>query len=189
MALTLIAVAVIGVVACQVVERTSGDHLTPTTRPSGSDGLDQGVLPSRATVFDADLPGIDGLAPDLRSALEQATRDARADDIEIFVNSGWRSSALQRRLLDEAVSEYGSREEAARWVASPETSAHVSGEAVDIGGMDAYLWLSERDRGAAYGLCQIYANEPWHFEYRPDALSEGCPEQYLDPTHDPNMRP
>ena len=27
----------------------------------------------------------------------------------------------------------------------------------------------------AYGLCQIYGNEPWHFELRPEAVEQGCP--------------
>ena len=64
---------------------------------------------------------------------------------------------------------YGSEAEAARWVATPDTSAHVSGDAVDIGPSAAAAWLSEH--GAAYGLCQIYGNEPWHYELRPDAAS------------------
>ena len=46
-------------------------------------------------------------------------------------------------------------------------------------------WLSEH--GAAYGLCQIYRNEPWHFELRPRAIESGCPPMYPDPTHDPRM--
>ena len=58
-------------------------------------------------------------------------------------------------------------DEAARWVATPATSAHVSGDAVDIGHADAAAWLSKH--GAEYGLCQIYRNEPWHYELRPDA--------------------
>lgn len=131
-------------------------------------------------------PGISGLSPDLRNALEQATRAAREEGVEIFINSGWRSPALQEQLLTDAVSDYGSLEEAARWVATPETSAHVSGDAVDIGDLDAYLWFQERSSG--FGLCQVYANEPWHYEYRPDALSEGCPQPYLDPTHDPTLQ-
>ena len=106
--------------------------------------------------------------------------------MEIFINSGWRSPALQEQLLTDAVSDYGSLEEAARWVATPETSAHVSGDAVDIGDLDAYPWFQERSSG--FGLCQVYANEPWHYEYRPDALSEGCPQPYLDPTHDPTLQ-
>ena len=47
----------------------------------------------------------------------------------------------------EAVSKYGSEEEAARWVATPTTSAHVSGDAVDIGRSDATAWLSEHGAG------------------------------------------
>ncbi|HET9737332.1 MAG TPA: D-alanyl-D-alanine carboxypeptidase family protein, partial [Solirubrobacteraceae bacterium] len=61
--------------------------------------------------------------------------------------SGWRSPQYQEQLLHGAVSEYGSEEEAARWVATAETSAHVSGDAVDIGPSDATAWLSEH--GAA----------------------------------------
>ena len=78
---------------------------------------------------------------------------------------------------------YGSEEEAARWVATADTSPHVSGEAVDIGHVDATAWLSAH--GAKYGLCQIYSNEPWHYELRPEATDDGCPAMYADPTHDP----
>jgi hypothetical protein len=61
----------------------------------------------------------------------------------------------------------------------------VKGDAVDIGPSGAAAWLSEH--GAAYGLCRIYANEPWHYELRPDAIDHGCPALYADPTHDPRM--
>ncbi len=122
----------------------------------------------------------------LRGALRDATRDAANEGIQVSVDSGWRSPEHQARLLREAVATYGSEEEAARWVATPGTSAHVSGEAVDVGPPAAAAWLASR--GAAYGLCQIYANEPWHFELRPDAAAEGCPPVYADPTHDPRMQ-
>ena len=62
----------------------------------------------------------------------------------------------------------------------------MSGDAVDIGPSDAAAWLSEH--GAAYGLCQIYGNEPWHYELRPEAGDQGCPAMYADPTHDPRMQ-
>ncbi len=29
--------------------------------------------------------------------------------------------------------------------------------------------------------------EAWHFEYRPEAATQGCPRMYLDPTQDPRM--
>ena len=62
----------------------------------------------------------------------------------------------------------------------------MSGDAVDIGHAEATTWLSEH--GAAYSLCQIYANEPWHYELRPDAVASGCPAPYADPTQDPRMQ-
>ena len=114
-------------------------------------------------------------------------RDGGDEDIEFAVNSGWRSPEYQDQLLREAVTTYGSLSEAARWVATADTSAHVSGDAIDIGSVDATAWLSEH--GADYGLCQIYRNEPWHFELRPKAIDRGCPPMYADPTHDPRMRP
>ena len=119
-------------------------------------------------------------------ALRNAAREAAADGVELDVNSGWRSPAYQDQLLRAAVSEYGSVEEAARWVATADTSPHVSGDAVDIGAVDATTWLSEH--GAEYGLCQIYRNEPWHFELRALAIERGCPRMYADPTGDPRMQ-
>ena len=71
-------------------------------------------------------------------------------------------------------------------MATPDTSAHVSGDAVDIGPSDAAAWLSAH--GAEYGLCQIYGNEPWHYELRPEAREHGCPPPYADPTQDPRMQ-
>ena len=62
----------------------------------------------------------------------------------------------------------------------------MSGDAVDIGPADATAWLSEH--GAAYGLCQTYSNEPWHYELRAEAIEHGCPAMYADPTHDPKMQ-
>ena len=145
-----------------------------------------GAVPSGTTVFDEHVPGVANLDPALLEALRWAAADAAAAGVQLVVDSGWRSPAYQERLLHEAVWKYGSEEEAARWVATPTTSAHVSGDAVDIGPSDAAAWLS--DHGAAYGLCQIYGNEPWHYELRPEAVDRGCPPMYADPTHDPRMQ-
>jgi len=148
-----------------------------------------GLIPdgTAVSVFDEDIPAVGRLAPDLLDALRRAATDAEAVGVGLRINSGWRSPRYQRRLLQDAVIKYGSQEEAARWVSTPETSAHVKGEAVDIGPPDAAAWLSRH--GAAYGLCQIYANEPWHYELRPDAVGVGCPPMYADPTEDPRTRP
>jgi LAS superfamily LD-carboxypeptidase LdcB len=127
------------------------------------------------------------LDPELRAALRRAADDAAHDGVALVVNSGWRSRADQERLRREAVTRYGSEEEAARWVATADTSSHVSGDAVDIAPSRAATWLSRR--GAEYGLCPIYANEPWHYELRPEAIRDGCPPMYADPTQDPRLQP
>ncbi|WP_181777577.1 M15 family metallopeptidase [Amycolatopsis pittospori] len=148
--------------------------------------LAQGAVPVPVPVFDDETPAVANLAPDLRDALRRAAVDAAGDGVEILVNGGWRSPEYQDQLLRGAISRYGSAEEAARWVATPETSAHVSGDAVDIGPAAAQAWLSER--GAAYGLCQIYRNEPWHYELRPEAIDGRRPPMYADPSQDPRTR-
>lgn len=137
------------------------------------------------TVFDDEHPGVANLDADLLDALRDAATDAADEGIELDVNSGWRSSRYQAQLFRAAVSEYGSEREAARWVATPETSAHVSGDAVDIGPSAAAAWLAEH--GARYGLCQVYRNEAWHYELRPTATDRGCPPMYADSAQDPNL--
>jgi zinc D-Ala-D-Ala carboxypeptidase len=152
----------------------------------GALGEADGAVPDGTTVFDDEVPGVANLDPALLGALRQAASDAADDGVEFFVNSGWRSPQYEEQLLHDAISKYGSEREAARWVATPNTSAHVSGDAVDIGHSDATAWLSKH--GAEYGLCQIYSNEPWHFELRPEAIDHGCPSMYADPTQDPRMQ-
>jgi zinc D-Ala-D-Ala carboxypeptidase len=149
-------------------------------------GEADGFVPNGTTVFDDEVPGVAKLDADLLAALRRAAADAAGDGVRLYVDSGWRSPEYQERLLREAISKYGSEAQAARWVARPETSAHVSGDAVDIGPSRAAAWLSEQ--GAAYGLCQIYGNEPWHYELRPAAVANACPATYADPTHDPRMQ-
>jgi zinc D-Ala-D-Ala carboxypeptidase len=145
-----------------------------------------GAVPDGTTVFDDEVPGVANLDPALLRALRRAATDAAADGVELVVNSGWRSPAYEDQLRREAIMKYGSEAEAARWVATGTTSPHVSGDAVDVGPADATPWLSAH--GAAYGLCQIYGNEPWHYELRPDAIAHGCPHMYSDPTQDPRMQ-
>nr|WP_211239595.1 M15 family metallopeptidase [Jiangella gansuensis] len=145
-----------------------------------------GAVPDGVTVFDDEYPGVANLDSELLRALREAATDAADDGVTFYVNSGWRSPEYQDQLLREAISEYGSEEEAARWVSSADTSLHVSGDAVDIGPSDATAWLSEH--GAEYGLCQIYGNEPWHYELRRQAVDDDCPAMYADPTRDPRMQ-
>jgi len=167
---------------------------------TSTDGADvtraDGLLPDHVTVFDTHYPGVTNLDPGLLEALRKAATAAQGHaspgstnsgrGTNLYVNSGWRSARYQDQLLQEAIVTYGSEREAARWVATPTTSPHVSGEAVDLGPFAATAWLAEH--GARFGLCQIYRNEPWHYELRPDARDDGCPVMYDDPTRDPRMQ-
>ena len=191
--LVVVAAAIIGTLVHQAASSSApsfsdvlrGDHGGTTTKADGAVTEADGALPDGVAVFDR-YPGVANLDPNLLRALREAATDAADDGIDVYVNSGWRSPEYQHRLLREAVSEYGSEEEAARWVATADTSPHVSGDAVDIGPADATAWLSEH--GAGYGLCQVYRNEPWHYELRPEAINHRCPPMYADPTHDPRMQ-
>lgn len=145
-----------------------------------------GLLPEGITVFDDDQPGIANLQPELTHALRNAATAAADDGVEFGVHSAWRSPEYQDQLLQEAIARYGSRKKAARWVATVETSPHVSGDAVDLEPA-ARRWLAQH--GASYGICQIYRNEPWHYELRRTAVHQGCPAKYANPTKNPRMRP
>ncbi|GAA1918521.1 hypothetical protein GCM10009775_08860 [Microbacterium aoyamense] len=194
-----VALSLIGVVAASIVtavvlsqpssstslERMPGTP--PISEPDGTIDEADGILPSGGASVDDGHAGVTNLDGPLLSALREAARDASARGIHVSITSGWRSAEYQDRLLSEAVAQYGSREEAARWVATAATSLHVSGDAVDVGSYDAMDWLAEH--GAAYGLCDVYENEPWHFELRPDAATAGCPPTYRDPTQDPRLQP
>jgi zinc D-Ala-D-Ala carboxypeptidase len=194
--LFVVIAAIAGAVGYELPASSSLTASSPSTAASphhfrrgehrGARGEAAGAVPDGATVFDDEIPGVANLDSDLLGALRQAATDASDAGVELFVDSGWRSSEYQEQLLREAVSKYGSEKEAARWVATPDTSAHVSGDAVDIGPSGAAAWLSEH--GAEYGLCQIYRNEPWHYELRREASDHGCPPVYADPTHDPRMQ-
>jgi zinc D-Ala-D-Ala carboxypeptidase len=172
--------------AASPIDVRRSEHRDLRSGHHGALGEADGAVPDGTTVFDDQIPGVAKLDSALLGALRQAATDAADDGVEFVVDSGWRSPAYQEQLLDEAVLKYGSEVEAARWVAAPSTSAHVSGDAVDIGPSGAAAWLSER--GAEYGLCRIYGNEPWHYELRSEAIDHGCPPTYSDPTQDPRMR-
>jgi LAS superfamily LD-carboxypeptidase LdcB len=169
---------------------SSTDVASPTPTPTarvhrGGLGEAGGAIPDGTTVFDGTVPGVAKLDPDLLAALRRAATEAAGAGVRFSVDSGWRSTAYQEQLLHDAISKYGSEAEAARWVATPQTSAHVKGAAIDLGSAGA-TWLSAH--GAAYGLCRIYGNEPWHYELRTEAVDHGCAPVYADPTHDPRMQ-
>ncbi len=121
--------------------------------------------------------GATTLDPALERAVDAAKADAALEGITLQITSGVRTREHQQRLLDEAIVTYGSEDVARRYVNTPDRSTHVTGKAVDIGPTDAAYWLVQH--GARYGLCQIYANEVWHFE-RVIEPGGTCPPQLPD---------
>lgn len=162
---------------------TTGPSTTADAPPPTDDALSvgggatdswSGYLPDNTTLspFDTSSQILALLDPALLKAIQDAARSAQAQGVGITITSGWRSKGFQQRLFDDAVRRYGSVEMAQQFVASPEASRHVVGEAVDIAGNGASAWLIRN--GAQFGLCQIYANENWHFELATDADGR-CP--------------
>jgi zinc D-Ala-D-Ala carboxypeptidase len=144
-----------------------GSDTTSAAGPQ-SDVPGDGYLPNgqRLSPFDLSTPAVNRLEPALLDAVQEAARSAAADGITLGLTSGWRSPAFQRQLFADAVAQYGSADIARQYVAAPEMSKHVTGQAVDIGPTDADTWMQRN--GQRFGLCQIYANEIWHYELADD---------------------
>ena len=161
-------------------------HAQPAPPPAPGDpggSLDIGVaavdtfggwLPDGVTLsaFDVANPIVGLLDPALLAAIQDATRNAATENVDIRISSGWRTRGFQQRLFDDGVRSYGSVDVARQFVASPDTSKHVEGKAVDIAPVEADRWLIAN--GRQFGLCQIYANEIWHFELATDDQGR-CP--------------
>lgn len=115
----------------------------------------------------------EGLTPALARSVRLAVEAAAADGVDLQITSGWRSAERQAQLHAEAIEKHGSAEQARQWVLPPEESEHVAGRAVDVGPEAGIAWL--RVHGVRFGLCQRYANEPWHFERLAGAKGSSCP--------------
>ena len=153
MRISPVLVCVLGILAAAPMATASAD--VPTLSP-----------------YDVADPAVGNLDPALRIAVQQATAAAAAYGVTMTITSGWRSPEFQQQLLDDAIATYGSLAAARQYVQTPEHSHHVLGQAVDMGGAGADQWLIAN--GARFGLCQIYANELWHFELATDAAGI-CP--------------
>ncbi|QDB79530.1 peptidase M15 [Georgenia wutianyii] len=147
----LTALVVAAVLTLAVLTLVGADRL-------GLGAASAGEVQSPAAL-EAALVGVDATFADRVSAAHEA---AAAAGVPLAITSGARSVAEQQRLFDEGVAEHGSAEAASRWVLPPDRSAHVLGKAVDVGPAEGWRWLGEH--GAEQGLCQVYENEPWHFE-------------------------
>ncbi len=174
------AALLLGLSGCGALDGAGGAAAGPVTNSSEL-GPEDGYIPDGGSVaLTDDVPAVTGLDDRLRDALHRAEKAASSErDVEFTLANGWRSERYQRFLFDRAVKNYGSEEEASRWVKKGNESKHVVGKAVDIATADAMDWLSRF--GGKYGLCQVYANEAWHFELT--ANSQGvCPAQLVDST-------
>ena len=165
-----------GVLAAPAVKMSNGpgpDDETFSIGPAATDTIG-GYIPDHQTVtpFDVPNPVVGWLDPPLLAAIQNAARSAASNGVDLEITSGWRTKGFQQRLFDDAVRTYGSVETAQQFVASPDASRHVVGQAVDVGPADADNWLIRN--GSRFGLCQIYANEIWHFELAADQ-NGNCP--------------
>ncbi|MYW90142.1 peptidase M15B and M15C [Amycolatopsis rubida] len=151
----LLALPAVVVAGCSGLPALDGD---PDHDPAQG-GAPEGVT---LTPFDTSYPAVGNLDPALRKALQEAATDARQRKVDMHIASGWRTKEYQQKLLDGGIEKYGSLEEARKFVNTPEKSTHVSGKAVDVAPTRAADWLIQH--GEKYGLCQVYANEMWHFE-------------------------
>lgn len=136
---------------------------SPAVAAPGDEYLPDG---QRLSPFDLSTPAVNRLDPALLNAIQWATQSAAAEGITVGLTSGWRSPEFQQQLFTDAVAQYGSAEIAAQYVVTPEVSKHVTGRAVDVGPTGADTWLLAN--GQRFGLCQIYANEIWHYELAAD---------------------
>lgn len=159
--------------AAQLSNGPVPDDGTFSIGPAATDSIG-GYLPDGQTLspFDATNPVIGWLDPPLLAAVQNAARSAKDDGVDVRIASGWRTKGFQQRLFDDGVRTYGSVEAAQQFVASPDTSQHVLGKAVDVSPVEADTWMIRN--GSRFGLCQIYANEIWHFELAADK-DGACP--------------
>lgn len=154
----------------------------PTSAPRNAEGFapvvtDRIPAPTVPIGINDPVPGLTNMQAPARAAFTAAFAAERTVGLAPTIASAWRSTAWQQVLFDRAVTRYGSATEANRWVLRPLQSAHVKGYAVDVHPQSAAAWLETH--GSTFGLCRIYANEWWHFEYR---ATRHCPGLRPDAT-------
>lgn len=121
-------------------------------------------------------------------ALQKMFDDMRSVGIYPVVTSGYRTYEMQEKILNDKIKEFiqngysndKAKEMALKWVATPGTSEHELGLALDINSdginssvSDVYNWLL--NNSYKYGFVKRYPNdkvditginnEPWHYRY------------------------
>jgi hypothetical protein len=95
------------------------------------------------------------MRPDVALAFDRMEAAARADGVELVINSGFRSDAEQAVLWN--------RHPDPKWVARPGTSLHRNATELDLGPRAAHAWLAAN--APRFHFVQRYAWEPWHFGF------------------------
>ncbi len=122
--------------------------------------------------------GLIYLRRDARDALRAMARRAEADSVHLLVDSGFRSSRYQKRIIARQLEQGKKFSEITRFVAPPGYSEHLTGTAVDFSPSNwrfastpQYQWLSLH--AAEFGFTETYPKndprhpwEPWHWRYR-----------------------
>ncbi len=167
-ALALTLILLVTATGCAAVSASAG------TEPIG---VADGFHDDEPIDLYSDVPAVTGLDPALLEAVRAAEEAATAEGVDFWLTSGWRSERLQQKLLDDAIRLYRDEDHARTLVATPENSRHVTGDAVDIGPTDGYSWMNIHS--TEFGLCQVYANEMWHYELLTEPGGE-CPPMKQD---------
>lgn len=97
------------------------------------------------------------MCPAVAAAFDLMDAAARADGVDLRVNSAFRSDAEQAVLF--------ARHPDPKWVAPPGRSRHRESTELDLGGPGYAGWLA-RNAGR-FGFVQRYSWEDWHYGYLP----------------------
>lgn len=114
-----------------------------------------------------------GLTPMLQQQVKELITASKG---RVFIKSGYRPLAEQQAAHDQAAAQFGDIN-ANRWVADPQSSNHVTGQAVDLGGdLQVASQLAPQ-----FGLVAPMNWEPWHFEFPSTAQTSASPDAYTVP--------
>ena len=118
------------------------------------------------------------LLPEARNAFTAMAEKAEQDNIELIIDSGYRSAWYQKKIYKRLMEKGKTFDEVARYVAPPGYSEHMLGLAVDFSPSDwrfadspAYQWLKQH--AGTFGFMETYPesrleNKPWepsHWRY------------------------
>lgn len=114
-----------------------------------------------------------------RNALVEMAQEASQDSIQIIVDSGYRSSSFQTRIIKRRMAKGESFIRVLRFVAPPGYSQHETGRAVDLVpseasfvNTDTYNWL--KNHASKWGFAESFPKdslsnlraEPWHWYWQ-----------------------